>query len=163
MSIEDNVEKQRRLEKYLDLGHGACHLRNTQIANVVQSTLWYHDGIKYRLLAWVVMPNHLHVLIQVWRVPMGEIIQTWKGFTSKKSNQLLRRQGAFWEEDYFDRYIRNEDHLRRVVHYIENNPVKAGLVRFAADWPWSSARFRSKSDPRILTHPGAERFPAQAC
>ena len=57
MALEDDLEKQRKLEGYLDLGHGACHLRETRIAEVVQGNLWHHDGVKYRLLAWVVMPN----------------------------------------------------------------------------------------------------------
>jgi REP element-mobilizing transposase RayT len=159
MAIEDDLEKQRKLERYLDLGCGACHLRNPQIADIVQANLWHHDGLKYRLLAWVVMPNHLHALIEVWRVPMGQIIQSWKGYTSKEANKILSRAGKFWEDDYFDRFIRDEDHLRRVVHYIENNPVKASLAKCSEAWPWSSARYRSKADlaGRTLTHPGADR------
>ncbi len=161
MAIEDDLEKQRKLERYLDLGHGECHLRDSRIADLVQANLWHHDGVKYRLLAWVVMPNHIHALIEVWQVPMGQILQSWKGYTAKEANKILARAGTFWEDDYFDRYIRDEDHLRRVVRYIENNPVQARLVRLAADWPWSSAHFRSKEDrsARTLTHPGADRFP----
>jgi hypothetical protein len=70
-------------------------------------------------------------------------------------------QGAFWQDDYFDRYIRDEAHYRRVVRYIENNPVKAGLVRTAAEWPWSSAHYRSQegSSPKTLTHPTASCWP----
>jgi REP element-mobilizing transposase RayT len=165
MALEDDLEKQRKLEGYLDLGHGACHLRDARVAELVQGNLWHHDGVKYRLLAWVVMPNHVHALIEVWQVPLGKILQGWKGYTSKQANKILGREGTFWEDDYFDRYIRDEEHLRRVVHYIENNPVKARLVRSAADWPWSSARFRSKEDlsARTLTHPGADRVPDKPC
>jgi REP element-mobilizing transposase RayT len=161
MALEDDLEKQRELEGYLDLGHGACHLRETRIAELVQGNLWHHDGVKYRLLAWVVMPNHVHALIEIWQVPMGKILQSWKGYTAKEANRILGREGAFWEDDYFDRYIRDEEHLRRVVRYIENNPVKAHLARSAAEWPWSSVRFRSKADlsARTLTHPGADRVP----
>ena len=92
---------------------------------------------------------------------MGKILQSWKGYTAKEANRILGREGAFWEDDYFDRYIRDEEHLRRVVRYIENNPVKAHLARSAAEWPWSSVRFRSKADlsARTLTHPGADRVP----
>jgi REP element-mobilizing transposase RayT len=161
MALEDDLEKQRKLEGYLDLGHGACHLRDARIAELVQGNLWHHDGVKYRLPAWVVMPNHVHALIEVWQVPMGKILQSWKGYTAKEANRILGREGAFWEDDYFDRYIRDEEHLRRVVRYIENNPVKAHLARSAAEWPWSSARFRSKLDlsGSMLTHPGADRVP----
>ena len=73
----------------------------------------------------------------------------------------MGRKGAFWEDDYFDRFIRDGDHLWRVIRYIESNPVKARLVPCAADWLWSSARFRSQKDlsARTLTHPGADRVP----
>lgn len=159
MAIEDDLERQRKLEGYLDLGHGACHLRDARIAELVQRNLWQHDGVKYRLLAWVVMPNHVHALIEVGQTPLGKILQSWKGYTSKAANKILRREGTFWEDDYFDRYIRDEDHLRRVVRYIENNPVKARLVGAASDWGWSSARFRGKGDAAVgnLTHAGADR------
>jgi REP element-mobilizing transposase RayT len=161
MALEDELEKQRKLEGYLDLSHGACHLRDPRIAELVQDNLWHHDGVKYRLLAWVVMPNHVHALIEVWQVLLSRILQSWKGYTSKEANRILGREGTFWEDDYFDRYIRDEEHLRRVVHYIENNPVKARLVGSAEEWRWSSARFRSKEDlsARTLTHPGADRVP----
>jgi REP element-mobilizing transposase RayT len=161
MALEDDLEKQRKLENYLDLGHGACHLRDPRIADLVQGNLWHHDGVKYRLLAWVVMPNHVHALIEVWQVPLGRILQSWKGYTAKEADKILGREGTFWEDDYFDRYIRDEEHLRRVVHYIESNPVKARLTPLAAEWPWSSARFRSQADlsGRTLAHPGADRVP----
>jgi len=161
MVLEDDLEKQRKLEGYLDLGHGACRLRDARIAELVQGNLWHHDGVKYRLLAWVVMPNHVHALIEVWQVPLGKIVQSWKGYTAKEANKILGREGTLWEDDYFDRYIRDEDHLRRVMRYIENNPVKAHLARSPAEWPWSSARFRSQEDlsATTLTHPGADRVP----
>jgi putative DNA methylase len=161
MAIEDDLERQGHIEKYLDQGYGECHLRDNRIAELVQRSFWHSDGASYRLHAWVVMPNHVHVLIEIWQVPLGEILKAWKSFTSKMANKLLRREGSFWEDDYFDRYIRDEDHFRRVLRYIENNPVKAGLVAAAADWPWSSAPYRSKSDitGRTLTHPNANRVP----
>jgi REP element-mobilizing transposase RayT len=161
LRIEDDLKRQRELERYLDLGHGACYLRDPRIADLVQNNLWHHDGVKYRLLAWVVMPNHIHVLIEVWQAPLGKILQSWKGYTAKEANRILGREGTFWEEDYFDRYIRDEVHFRRVVRYIEINPVKAGLVRVAAEWPWNSAHFRDQqgTSAMTLTHPTANRVP----
>jgi hypothetical protein len=79
MAIEDDLEKQRKLERYLDLGHGACHLRTPRVANMVQENLWHKDGVQYRLLAWVVMPNHIHTLIEVWRTPLGEMLNSCSG------------------------------------------------------------------------------------
>jgi putative transposase len=161
LAIADDLQKQRRLEHYLDLGHGACHLRLPRIAELVQRAFWHYDGTKYRLLAWVVMPNHIHALIEVWQLPLGRILQHWKGYTAKAANQILGREGTFWEDDYFDRYIRDEDHFRRVVRYIENNPVRAGLVRVASEWPWSSAHYRSQegTSAKTLSHPTADRVP----
>jgi hypothetical protein len=65
----------------------------------------------------------------------------------EKSNTLLRRAGTFWQEDYFDTYMRSEAHFRQAVRYIEDNPTKARLVRAPEDWLWSSARYRSKTGP----------------
>jgi REP element-mobilizing transposase RayT len=164
LKLENDLEKQRKIEAYLDQGHGECHLRNARIAALVQGNLWHHDGVKYRLLAWVIMPNHLHALIEIWQVAMGKILHGWKSYTSKGANRILRREGTFWEDDYFDRKIRDEQHLRRVVRYIENNPVSARLVRAPEDWLWSSARYRNKEDlsARTLTHPNADRVPPLA-
>jgi len=107
------------------------------------------------------MPNHVHALIEVWQTPLGKILKGWKGYTGKEANKILRCEGTFWQDDYFDRYIRDEAHYRRVVRYIENNPVKAGLVAMALDWPWSSAHFRSEegTSAKTLTHPTAKRVP----
>ena len=165
LAIEDDLEKQRQLERYLDLGHGACHLRNRCIAQVVQENLWHKDGVQYRLLGWVVMPNHVHTLLEIWRTPLGEVVKGWKSYTSKVANKILGREGTFWQDDYFDRYIRDGDHYRRVVRYIEDNPIKAGLVRVAAEWPWGSAHFRNQegTSHQTLTHPTSNRVPEKPC
>ncbi len=161
LAIEDDLEKQRRLEQYLDRGHGACHLRNRFVAEMVQRAFWHYDGVRYRLLAWVVMPNHIHALIEVWKTPLGKILKDLKSYTAKEANKILGREGAFWEDDYFDRYIRGEEHFRRVVRYIENNPVKAGLVLMAPEWLWSSAHYRTQegTSAKTLAHPTANRVP----
>lgn len=165
LAVEDDLEKQRQLECYLDLGYGACHLRDRRIAQVVQEGLWHNDGVAYRLLAWVVMPNHVHALIEVWQKPLGELLKAWKGYTAKEANKILCREGTFWQDDFFDRYIRDEDHFRRAVRYIENNPVKAGLVRMATEWPWSSAHFRQQEGAShgTLTHPTSNRASDPPC
>ncbi len=162
LDLEDEQEKLRKIETYLDRGYGACHLRNTRVADMVQGNWWHHDGVKYRLLAWVVMPNHVHVLIETWQVPLGEILKSWKSYTAKEANNILGKQGTFWAEDYFDRFIRDETHFRRVVRYIENNPVKARFVRASKDWVWSSARYRGEPGPvvPVLMHPTANRTPS---
>ena len=86
------------------------------------------------------MPNHVHALVETMPgFPLDGVIQSWKSFTAKQVNKILDRSGQFWMPDYFDRYIRNEKHLATVVDYIEQNPVKAGLVDSASEWRWSSA------------------------
>lgn len=88
------------------------------------------------------MPNHVHVLFKVGGEAMSEIVGAWKKHTGRLANQLLGKSGAFWAEDYFDTYMRDMEHEKKTVRYIENNPAKAKLVQDPADWPWSSARFR---------------------
>lgn len=146
LDLEDEREKQRRIEAYLDRGLGECHLRDARVAQMVQENLCYHNAVKYRLLAWVLMPNHVHVLIEIWQVPLGRILHSWKSYTAKEAHKLVGNTGPFWAEDYFDRYIRDEAHFRRVVRYIEQNPVKARLVKTSDRWPWSSAPYRSTGD-----------------
>jgi REP element-mobilizing transposase RayT len=100
--------------------------------------------VRYELRAWCIMPNHVHVLFKVGATSMSEIVGAWKKHTGRLANKLLSKQGAFWAEDYFDTYMRDEDHERKTIHYIENNPTKAGLILDPKDWPWSSARFRDE-------------------
>jgi len=129
-----------RIEATVDSGLGSCALRDPVIATMVQDALKYFDGERYKLFAWTVMPNHVHVLVeQIVGFPLGRVVHTWKSFTAKKANKQLGRTGLFWEPDYFDRYIRDQAHFDAAVHYIHENPVKAGLVVRAADWRWSSA------------------------
>ena len=111
---------------------------------VVEENWLHFDNQEYRLLAWVVMPNHVHLLVEIWQTPQAQLVKDWKGFTARRINRLLGRSGKLWQDDYWDRYIRDEAHYRKVVHYIEANPVKAGLVKTPEQWPFSSARFRDE-------------------
>ena len=134
------AELRERIERYAGQGHGACWLRDERIAGQVEDALLHFDGVRYRLLSWVIMPNHVHALIEPTPgFPLEGVVHSWKSFTAKQVNKILGRSGQVWEEDYFDRYIRDENHLSTVVDYIEQNPVKAGLVDTASDWRWSSA------------------------
>lgn len=142
LSIEGDRQHRRRLEEYLDRGMGDCWLGRPEIATLAESALRHFDGERYGLAAWVVMPNHLHVLVDVWDVPLSKLIGGWKSFIAHEANRLLRRTGDFWEREYLDTAIRDETHRRTAVRYIENNPVKAGLVREAKEWNWSSAQHR---------------------
>jgi putative transposase len=142
LRIENQRQRQIKLEAYLDQGRGSCHLRRTDIAAMVEESLLFRHGVEYELRAWVIMPNHVHVLFRVQDVPMWRLVDAWKGFTAKAANRLLGRQGQFWQEGYWDTYMRGDDHELRSRRYVENNPCKAKLASFAREWPWSSARFR---------------------
>ena len=148
----------KRTEQYADSGHGACYLRDERIARLVQDALKYFDGERYRLLAWCVMPNHVHVLIEVTEHSLSDIVHSWKSFTAHRANKLLARTGRFWMPDYFDRFMRDDRHFAATVDYIRQNPVKAGLVDAPEKWPWSGwvESGRDAREPRIAflkTHP----------
>jgi REP element-mobilizing transposase RayT len=92
------------------------------------------------------MPNHVHAMIEPkadWA--LADVVGSWKSFTAKQANKLLGRTGAFWQREYFDRYIRSERHYATTIAYIENNPAKAGLVPEAHLWRWSSSRYREEA------------------
>jgi putative transposase len=144
LKVEDDRERRRRLEAYLDQSRGECHLRQPEIARLVEDVLRFHHGTWYELLAWVIMPNHVHFLIKIGETSLAKIIKELKRYTARQANTMLRREGAFWDEDYFDTYMRDADHEAKTRRYIENNPAKALLVRDPKEWPWSSARFRDE-------------------
>ena len=144
-SAEDKRLLQSRIEKYADQGYGEAFLKDHRLAEMVQETLLRDDGKKYRLTAWVVMPNHLHFLATRFESrTLSEIVQSFKSLTSHKANKILRRSGQFWMPDYFDRYIRSLGHYTKTVDYIERNPVKAGLCTTPEGYRFGSARFRKR-------------------
>jgi REP element-mobilizing transposase RayT len=137
----------KRIEMFLDQGYGACWLREPRVAKKVQESFLFFDGVRYRLTAWVVMPNHAHLLL----TPEAEqrlsaILQSLKSYTANEANKILRRQGQFWQPESFDRRIRDANHFAKTIAYIENNPVKARLCKRAEDWPFSSAWFRKREN-----------------
>ncbi|MGH9970130.1 MAG: REP-associated tyrosine transposase [Pyrinomonadaceae bacterium] len=146
---ERQILLQKRIERYLDLGYGNAFLKDKRIATIVQDSQLKFDGQRYNLHSWVVMPNHIHSLFTRFEnLEISRIMQSLKSFTAHEANKILQRTGKFWIEDYFDRYIRNEEHFRRTVRYIENNPVKARLCAKPEDWPFSSAWFRARVEAR---------------
>ena len=135
----------RHLAKYEAAGWGEGHLKRPEIAKLVQNALLLFDRKRYRLLEWCIMPNHVHVLIeQAEGAPLGQVVRSWKVFTSRHANLILGRSGPFWMRDYFDRYVRDLEHLANVRRYIRWNPVRAGLCDRPEQWPWSSAGWRAR-------------------
>ena len=140
-----DAERRKRLEAWIDSGHGSCALRDPVAAGIVQTSFFNFDARRYRLLAWVVMPNHVHALIEPihgWSV--AKIVATWKKFTALRINEHLTAEGRkplhpLWQREYWDRFMRDARHFEQTISYIHNNPVKAGLVASPEQWPWSSA------------------------
>ncbi|MFC5456991.1 REP-associated tyrosine transposase [Prosthecobacter fluviatilis] len=137
LKIEDDRERRIQLEDWLDLGHGSCHLRDERLAQMVADALHRFDGTRYHLLAWTIMPNHVHVLFEVSDIPMRKILHQWKGATARAANASRGLHSPFWQKDYWDTYMRDPDHQDRTIRYIRNNPVKAGLVSDWKAWPWT--------------------------
>jgi REP element-mobilizing transposase RayT len=152
---ERRREQYRRTESYVNADHGDCLLRNRNIAGIVEHQLQFHNEVRYRLRAWTIMPNHVHLLATIFDgASLPKVVQSWKARSARKANAILGRRGSFWYRDYYDRYIRDEAHLSNCVRYIDQNPVKAGLCGTPEDWPFGSARHRPLTES---TAPSATR------
>ena len=150
LRLEDESQKRIALEVYLDRGEGGCFLRQHPVAALVETAMLHHHGERFQMLAWVVMPNHVHALIHVRHTPLSKVLQNWKSLAAVEANKLLRRSGRFWQPDYWDTFMRDEEQTRRAVRYIENNPVKARLCRTPEEWPFNSARFRDPKTRELI-------------
>lgn len=145
--------KRMRIDQWLDAGHGCCALDHPAVAKTVQDALLKFDGVRYLLIAWCIMPNHVHVLIEP-KEALSKLVQSWKSYTGRWALQRnaeleLRVPGKrFWMPDYWDRYIRDQRHFEQVIDYIHQNPVVAGLCSKPEEWIWSSARDRGAPAPQ---------------
>jgi REP element-mobilizing transposase RayT len=122
-----------RIEEYFDRGAGSCAFNDHRIAGAMAAALRFREGKHYRLLAWCIMPNHVHVMVRLFPgQDLARVVKAWKNFSAKAANQALGRKGRFWQREYYDRLIRNRDEFERAIRYIVENPAKAGLK----DWIW---------------------------
>ncbi len=139
---------------------GPLWLKVDQIARIMAEALHHRDGEVYRLDAYCIMSNHVHVVFTPFlnwedlsevmlpegmrlisrNPPLDKIMKSLKGWTSRQSNKELGRTGTFWEPESFDHVVRNSVEFARIVKYVLNNPVKAGLVKSWQDWRWSYRR-----------------------
>lgn len=129
------------VDRYLDSAHsGPLYLRQETIAKIVVRSLLRGEGFgHYQLGAWVMMANHVHVLLLPGIDP-SLLLKSLKGATAREANRVLRRTGEpFWQRESYDHYVRNEPEWHRIARYIEWNPVKAGLVAKPERYAWSSA------------------------
>jgi REP element-mobilizing transposase RayT len=130
----------RRVDTALDSGLGQCWLKDRQVARIVASALGHFQGKRYELHAWVIMPNHVHVVVHPKENnSLSEILRSWKTFTAVQANRFLNRRGAFWQGESYDHLCRNEREREACCRYTTVNPVKAGFCKDPREWRWSSA------------------------
>ena len=145
----------RKFEKTLDNAQGGpLWLKDERIAKEMAESLHYRDGKVYRLDAYCIMANHVHVVFAPLAIqPSGDvqtnslryntlasIMQSLKGYTAWKANRQLGRRGAFWHHESYDHSVRNTSEWQRIVTYVLNNPVKAGLIKDWKKWRWNYYR-----------------------
>jgi REP element-mobilizing transposase RayT len=127
------------IEEFLDNGAGPCHFRNPIIAKEMADTLRYFDQKRYRLFAWCIMPNHVHVVVRLFPLEnLAAVVHSWKSFSAKQANRILGAHGAFWQREHYDHLIRGEEEFERAIRYVAENPAKANLQHWS--WVWVRGR-----------------------
>ena len=141
------------LDRLLDEARtGPFYLRQPAVADQIVEALRYNAGIlrHYELHAFVVMPNHVHTLLTA-AVPLPKLTKSLKGITAKRANAVLGLTGKpFWQEESYDHVVRDKEEFEKIWSYIEENPVRAGLVRDASEYRWSSAGWATGGSPADL-------------
>jgi len=139
----DSTKYERIIKKYdsvLDSGeYGKNYLRKKEIAEICKETLHYPDGNDYKLICYTIMPNHIHLVFELLQNNKGisKIMQSLKRISAKKSNAFLQRKGSFWQDESFDRWIRNDKELFFTIKYVLLNPVASGLVKEWSEWEYT--------------------------
>jgi REP element-mobilizing transposase RayT len=137
-SLEQQKEYYKRfsvkMQEYLDAGHGACHLKNENIKNIIEKALKFFDGERYMLDEFVVASNHVHVLVQ----PKGDhklsdILHSWKSFTANEINKAIDEKGTFWQKESFDHLVRSEASLNKFREYIQKHNNLNSIVDSKVD------------------------------
>lgn len=118
----------RRVDEWLDAGYGSCILRYQNLRRFLSEAFAYYDGQRYRLGAWCIMPNHVHVLLRLLNdFTLSEVMHNWKSYSAHQINKALQKKGQIWQHESYDHIVRNKESLRQIERYILNNPVKAKL------------------------------------
>ncbi len=115
------------LHGHLDAGHGSCLFAIPEHRKMLEMELRRQDGRLYQLLAFAIMPNHVHVLACLGGASIGQVVRGWKGASARAINRLRGMHGVMWQHEYFDRFVRDEAGLVAAVRYVARNPEKAGL------------------------------------
>ena len=149
-----SLEAFHEVDRLLDGAEAARWLADPRLATVVEQCLRHGDGEHYRLVAYVIMPSHCHVVLDTSGhagARRERIMHSIKRHTAREGNRLLGRRGAFWQPESYDRLVRDGDELEHVVRYVEWNPVAAGFCDRPEAWRFSSAH--RSAERGMATHP----------
>ena len=129
----ENMEADRRkkIEELLDRGHGSCVLKNKKCAKIVEENWQHFNGVRYKLIAYVIMPYHVHVMINAYPdFELGKMVKSWKSYSAKNINEVMDtpKAGILWQRGYWDRYIRDEKHFYKTLEYIKKNFNNGGVL-----------------------------------
>jgi putative transposase len=128
----------RSFDGYLDAcSSGPRWLERPEIAQIVAEAMRYREGREYDLLAFSIMPNHVHLVVEQCGAPLYRMLQSLKSRTSRRANLILPKTGSFWQAESYDHVIRDGRELERTLWYVINNPVKAGMIGSWEAWPWT--------------------------
>ncbi len=131
--------------------NGPFWLKDAHVANCVSHVLFAGAASwrLYELDAWVIMANHVHVLVRPL-VPLEKALMNIKSASARAANAILGRAGEpFWQGESYDHWVRSSEERGRIIRYIENNPVNAGLVEAPEEWRWSSAGWPRMAPPHM--------------
>ncbi len=156
-----------RTERWLDQDAAVRHFADPQLAQIVQNAIKHFAGERYKLYAYVVMPSHMHCVFQpdqTWAATLREnesprerIMHSIKSFSANRCNTLLKSHGTtFWQSESYDHCVADEDELARIVDYVEQNPMKAGLCKTREEWPFSSAFERAEKSQKSKEKDGRQ-------
>ena len=134
-----------------------CWLSDPRIADLVAEAIKYRDGKDYDLMAYSIMPNHMHLvfgvgvhdmleptgqIVNLSNTPLSKIMHSLKRYTATEANRILQRSGSFWQDESYDHIVRSGEELARIIEYVLNNPVKAGFVKKWSDWKWTYLKYQ---------------------
>lgn len=130
MCVEYFEKFVKTVDKWLDNNYGNCLLKNPDNRKIVENALLFFDEVRYNLKAYVVMPNHVHILLQLYKgFDIENVMCSIKSFTAKKINERMNRKGRVWQSEFFDRIIRTEDHYKNVLKYIISNDESIAWIK----------------------------------
>ena len=132
-----------KFDKMLDnAANNQSWLNNGLVARIIAEAMHFRDGNVYDLLAYCIMPNHVHMVFTVERsgTSLYTLLQSLKARTAREANKILHQKGSFWQHESYDHVVRNGKELERIVNYVLYNPVRAGMVSSWEQWKWSYCR-----------------------